>query len=368
MSLNVSRRSDFDSAALQVFLKSGWMLALDAQRFLVGWGEWSQSKEPSTEPGQCSLFAPDFYLEASEPWRSTHSWDLVDRHRFVSLVLAGVAHNVNANDQGFQWLEPTESEFAEGPWREIRKGFSDRGLQKAVPVVFSRARTAISIAAVLKRLVAPVPRAEHLRAYGFWDSGLGMIGATPELLFSARPESGVVETMALAGTRGKDEDRAAIQLLADAKERYEHQLVVDDLKARLSAIGDVSIGPTQVLELPALYHLHTRVQARPRRAPSFMEMVRVLHPTPALGVSPRAAGFAEMRRWDDPSARLRFGAPFGAVWPEGMNCVVAIRNIQWAGDEVRLGSGCGVVPESQVEREWQELALKRSSVKRLLGL
>jgi menaquinone-specific isochorismate synthase len=160
--------------------------------------------------------------------------------------------------------------------------------------------------------------------------------------------------------------------MADPKERYEHQLVIEDLKSQLSGIGDVAIGSTEAVELPTLYHLKTRIQARPRGKLTFEDFVTLLHPTPALGVSPRAFGFQEMLRWDDSHVRRRFGAPFGASFAtsEGQrdHCIVAIRNIQWESNRVQLGSGCGVVPESDPQREWSELSLKRESVKRMLSI
>ena len=99
-------------------------------------------------------------------------------------------------------------------------------------------------------------------------------------------------------------------------------------------------------------------------------MAQELHPTPALGVSPRKLGFDEIARWDDVTLRGRYGAPFGVLLPgtEGMRCFVAIRGVQWQDGSVLLGSGCGVVSESVLEREWKELELKRASVKRILAL
>ncbi|MEZ5431131.1 MAG: hypothetical protein R3F31_08125 [Verrucomicrobiales bacterium] len=38
------------------------------------------------------------------------------------------------------------------------------------------------------------------------------------------------------------------------------------------------------------------------------------------------------------------------------------------GREVWLPSGCGIIRESRFDREWRELALKRNSVKALLGV
>jgi menaquinone-specific isochorismate synthase len=204
------------------------------------------------------------------------------------------------------------------------------------------------------------------------------LGATPEVLFSVAgvEDSTIVQTVALAGTRAA-EPGAAHALLADSKERYEHQLVIDDLLETLAPLGRVEIGQTRVVELPTLIHLKTPINVRVPRSTSTPisteGLARRLHPTPALGVSPRRLGFSEILRWDGGESRGGFGAPFAvdATLADGTRiceCVVAIRNIQWHDGTIRLGSGCGIVPASDIEREWRELKLKRESVKKMLGL
>jgi anthranilate/para-aminobenzoate synthase component I len=48
--------------------------------------------------------------------------------------------------------------------------------------------------------------------------------------------------------------------------------------------------------------------------------------------------------------------------------LVAIRNVQWHGDTVRVGSGAGLLPESRLEREFEELRQKRDQVKALFHI
>ncbi|MCM2323032.1 MAG: chorismate-binding protein, partial [Oligoflexia bacterium] len=111
----------------------------------------------------------------------------------------------------------------------------------------------------------------------------------------------------------------------------------------------------------------------------FERLARALHPTAALGAFPRPAGWEWLQSRPGARNRKRFGAPFGLLWSPGTpgtagqceleaTCVVAIRNIQWEGERVVLGSGCGLIAESVLEREWDELSLKRESVKRMMGL
>jgi menaquinone-specific isochorismate synthase len=155
----------------------------------------------------------------------------------------------------------------------------------------------------------------------------------------------------------------------DPKEVAEHQSVVEDIATALAPLGSVQVGARELLCLPLLTHFKTDLTLHPRDAVGFDQLVRVLHPTAALGVAPRDAAPHLLRRLDPDGGRGRFGAPFGVEWPDGRAaCLVAIRNVQWRGREVTLGAGGGVIDQSRLETEWMELALKREAVKRMLGL
>ncbi len=365
------QRQKFSVATVSEFLDNGWLLALGPDQVLVGWGAWTTTAQPA-EDIQCALFAPDFYLESKEPWRFTSAWDLIDRDVFAAEVLRGLGVDDRVEDQRLSWIEPDRGEF-EMALCIIREGMTNRGLQKAVPVVFATASVTIDRqrkARMLRRLVQP---SAQLFPYGYWSSREGMMGATPEVLFSMRAGAQTeLKSMALAGTRERQAG-AGEALLEDPKERHEHQLLIEDLRDVLAPLGSVKFGETVALELPSLVHLHTPISVKTLAPIAFIDAVEILHPTPALGVAPRRLGFAEIKLWDKSIRRKHFGAPFGARFQmeEGQvaaHCLVAIRNIQWQEGELNLGSGCGIVPESEPEREWRELQLKRDSVKQMLGL
>ena len=153
----------------------------------------------------------------------------------------------------------------------------------------------------------------------------------------------------------------------------EHRLVVDDIIRRLAPFGNVEIGAIGILELPSIAHLVTPIrfeESGGSEKMSFAEMIRRLHPTAALGVSPRnTAGDQWLREADRGVKRRTFGAPFGLELADRTAiALVAIRNVQWSGSSIRVGSGAGLLPESQLEREFEELRQKRDSVKALFGL
>ena len=101
---------------------------------------------------------------------------------------------------------------------------------------------------------------------------------------------------------------------------------------------------------------------------SVEDLVRRLHPTPALGPLPRTdETLVALIRWRE---RLlcpaEFGAPFG-LWENGkFDAVVAIRGIWWDDRKVWLPAGCGVIEASRLVNEWRELRLKREAVKSFL--
>ncbi|MEK7357314.1 MAG: chorismate-binding protein, partial [Bdellovibrionota bacterium] len=234
-------KTAFDEAAFSEFLKHGWCLGCGPDSILVGWGAAAWVGEPVDG----ALYAPGFYLREPRPWLVSPKWTLVDRRLFSSLVLTKLAKEVNAQltgePQGFPWVEPDFASF-DRQFALIRDGFRSRGLEKAVPVVHAQAREIVTIERLKAILIRLAQLPETLIPYGFWsfegELREGMIGATPETLFSNRigresrnPDR--IDTMALAGTKAKSPG-AAGDLLADPKERNEHQIVVDDIMVELS--------------------------------------------------------------------------------------------------------------------------------------
>ena len=72
---------------------------------------------------------------------------------------------------------------------------------------------------------------------------------------------------------------------------------------------------------------------------------------------------------DPAGERGRFGAPFGLRLPSGAGrCVVAIRCAQYRAGWLEIWAGCGVVPMSQYEEEWEEVRQKMHAVRTLWGV
>jgi len=317
-------------------------------------------------PDRPAFFISDFFLDDPHPWRHPATWE---ETTFDDLAGRFGAEPGRPSFAPLIEWEPPSLEAWATLFESARNAFARGDFKKIVPVQFESGRIVEQRDALwpwfFTRLATLAP---GLTAYGYSYQNHGLAGATPELLFASDGRG--YRTMALAGTRPL---ARATELLDDAKELREHRLVVDDIVRRLGPFGNIEIDPLRVLELPTLAHLHTAIrfeEAGASERMSFAEMVRRLHPTAALGVSPRTpVGERWLREADRGIKRRTYGAPFGVEWEGGRAlALVAIRNVQWGGDQVRVGSGAGLLPESRLEREFDELRVKRDQVKALFGL
>lgn len=327
-------------------------------RVFVGWGPFEQL--PFRRPERPAFYVTDFFLDDPHPWRHPSEWEELSTEEFAERFASHEAPEI-------EWGGVERADFAK-LFESAQESMARGDFTKIVPVLFESGRFAQRgewWPFLLSRLPALPP---GLWAYGYSYKTHGVIGATPEVLFQGEKRG--YRTMALAGTRpvGRAEE-----LLHDPKERREHRLVVDDITRRLAPFGNIEIGPLGLLRLPSIAHLITPIffaESGGSEVMSFTEMVRRLHPTAALGVSPRTpAGERWLREADRGVKRRIFGAPFGIEREDrSALALVAIRNVQWEGDRVRVGSGAGLLAESDLDRELDELRQKRDQVKALFHI
>jgi isochorismate synthase len=196
-------------------------------------------------------------------------------------------------------------------------------------------------------------------------------GATPEILIQLAGSD--FTTMALAGSmpRGRtaEEDLAnAGELFNSSKERHEHQLVIQAIRRRLEPITSY----LEVPDMPDLYrlsyiqHLLTPIRGKLRHQSGILPLVQLLHPTPAMGGSPRELAMNFIRK-NEPVPRGWYAAPVG--WLDSQmdgEFVVAIRSAVAQERRVWCYAGAGIVPDSQPNVEWEETDLKFQPMLRAL--
>ena len=196
----------------------------------------------------------------------------------------------------------------------------------------------------------------------------GFVGATPELLVSRVGD--VVRAHPMAGTTPRTGDpeadgRRAGELLGSAKNRVEHQITIDMVHDTLlpwCSYLDAEPEPSVVAAGP-VQHLATLVEGRlSHPAPSVLELVAALHPTPAVGGWPRAEALALQAELEGVD-RGRYAGPVGWVDAAGNGAWgVGIRGVQVDGTTARLFAGVGVVADSDPEAELEETRAKAQAV------
>ena len=233
------------------------------------------------------------------------------------------------------------------------------------------------------RVVAPEPIdafavLRHLRSiysqsfvFGIWSADSAFVGATPERL--VRLSGRDVEASSLAGTieRGATplEDAANVQQLRESeKDLAEHSAVRNELFSALSDMCDDVCAATEpsILTLPHVHHLHTSLRARLRDKGSLLDMVGQLHPTPAVGGSPREAALRFIREHENLD-RGWYASPVGWIGGKGGEFAVALRSALIDDDTAVLFAGCGIVADSDPDLEYAESNLKLQAMRAAIG-
>ena len=324
-----------------------WLAKRDGT-LVIGHGPFDASASPAASG--VSFYVQDFALQDSQPWKTPARVERTSCEEMARRFQGPAA-------LGYDW-NPLDAVPFSRVFHEVMASISSGIFEKTVPVVTETGTASMAPGPAIIR--AMIRRSAPLHTYGWVDGEAGFAGATPELLFSLDGKH--LETMALAGTaRSEDSEVFA----ADEKEIREHEYVARTLVSKLLDLGLVERRAREILDLGGIVHFlsHIQLDLQTRLTPD--ELLRRLHPTPALGPLPRTAETLSLlldwrQRLGCPS---QFGAPFG-LWEDGkFDAVVAIRGIWWSARDLLLPAGCGVIEASRLVNEWRELRLKREAVK-----
>jgi menaquinone-specific isochorismate synthase len=140
----------------------------------------------------------------------------------------------------------------------------------------------------------------------------------------------------------------------------EQRQVLDDIVARLTPLGlnvEFAAQP-QVRRLANVQHLHTPVRAVLPETVRLLDALAALHPTPAVGGSPREAAMAAIRGLEGFPRGLYAGALGWLNARGGGEFFVGIRSAVVEGGAARVFAGAGIVAGSTPEKEFAETELK----------
>ena len=192
----------------------------------------------------------------------------------------------------------------------------------------------------------------------------GFVAASPELLVGRSGD--VVRAHPMAGTapRGGDaatDARLAAGLLASPTYRHEHQVTIDMVHDTLldwcSYVDDEA--EPSVVAVANVQHLATLVEGRlSHPAPSVLDLVGALHPTPAVCGRPREAAEAFIAA-NEGFDRRRYAGTYGWVDAAGNGqWAVGVRCAELDGTRARVYAGNGIVADSHPPTELRETRAK----------
>lgn len=189
----------------------------------------------------------------------------------------------------------------------------------------------------------------HTPQHGTW------LFCTPEQLITGTGTDNTWHTMALAGTRTPG------TLPWDAKNRREHELVTEFMRAVLTPLADdIHISEPETLRAGNIEHLCTRfrLQMPPGR---ILRLLDQLPPTPAVCGSPVTAARELLHRYPDID-RSCYAGYLGPWGKDGVRLYVSLRCMQIFHGFCRLYAGGGLMPDSDENSEWLETAAKMQTM------
>ncbi|MEF3306209.1 isochorismate synthase DhbC [Paenibacillus sp. GYB003] len=279
---------------------------------------------------------------------------------------------------------PGPAEYRRGVERALDRIRSGRSSK----IVLARtlqllAESAVDIRALLRNLVRRNAHgytfAVDLPLRGTANDGLSsavptLVGASPELLVSRSGMRAVSNPLAGSLPRGGDpsEDaRRAAALLASAKDRREHALVVEAVAAALKPFCvrlDVPTEPSLV-HTATMWHLSTVVRGElADPSISSLELAAALHPTPAVCGSPTEPARDAIRDIEPFDRGFYAGAVGWCDAAGDGEWAVAIRCAEVRDRRLRLFAGAGIVAGSDAEAELAETSAKFRTMLRAMGL
>jgi isochorismate synthase len=340
------------------------------------------SSEPWIDFGDSSFFLPRFLYERSETRASlvvatTHAdrsradarAESVERLR--SLLVALGAPEPSSSEPAHARRVAEAPDFAREEYCErvldIQRAIARGSLAKVV----AAGRQVIHLPdepvcdAVLYALRRQDPGSIF---FGFRFGAASFVGASPERLVR---QSGLeIESEAVAGSAPANGASSRAELIRSAKNRWEHELVVDTLKRRLEPLCtslELDRAPA-VRVLPRLIHLWTPIRGRLREPRHILELVEQLHPSPAVGGVPEQ-GASDWILQHEPHARGWYSAPVGWFDSAGNgDFAVALRSGLFCGKRAYLFAGSGIVQRSNADEELRETELKLSTLRSALGV
>ncbi|HYV96128.1 MAG TPA: anthranilate synthase component I family protein [Gemmatimonadaceae bacterium] len=220
------------------------------------------------------------------------------------------------------------------------------------------------------RSINPSPYMYHLEL-----DGVEIVGSSPELL--VRVQNDTVTVRPIAGTRPRgataaEDERLVEELLADAKERAEHVMLVDlgrnDI-GRIAKFGTVRVTDLMRVERYShVFHITSQVEGTLPPGGSALEVFRAVFPAGTMTGAPKVRAM-EIIDELEPERRGPYAGALGYISADDAHTdlAITIRTCVMSGGEASVQAGAGIVHDSVPEKEWDETESKARAMLTAIG-
>ncbi len=202
-----------------------------------------------------------------------------------------------------------------------------------------------------------------------------LVGASPEV--HAKCINAEITVRPIAGTRRRgrthDEDLSLEkELLADAKERAEHIMLVDLARndiGRVAETGSVKVDELMVVERYShVMHIVSNVRGRLRKGLGTDAVMRATYPAGTLSGAPKVRAMQIISELE----KQRRGPYGGAVayysFDGNFDSCITIRTAVLKGGKAYIQAGAGIVADSVPESEFEETCSKAKAMMKAISL
>lgn len=237
--------------------------------------------------------------------------------------------------------------------------FSSTGLNKVVlsRMVSLHFSGSVPLTSLLDHIAS---HSFHGVLFCFSNRDKHFFGRTPELLVEQKNDE--IRSEALAGTA----DQKSLAFLQNAKIDEEFSIVAEHIKCVLERhTQKLFIEERKISQASNIFHVKQPFSGAICSNFSLHRLIQELHPTPALGGSPKEKAKSFIEKTEQ-HLRGNYSHPFGILSKSHSKLYIALRCAQLQQNKLLLYSGAGIVKNSDPSLEWRELNLKLHLWKPLL--
>ncbi len=311
------------------------------------------------ETAELDVYCLESHYQQDEDWQKRiilEAWDFYQKLRQASTIevqsLPGYVERQDSPDR-LRWHQMIDR--AQQCMK--RREFAKVVLSRKVDLQFRRA---LPVADLFRSLL-------NLNEESFLfacqsPSGLCFMGRSPERLLSW--QNNEFQLDAIAGTRGRSSNFPGDQAFAtdmqqSPKEQNEHRLVGQAITDMLKdeGIPFEQVDEEQIIRLQYVQHMRSRFKGIMPEGRRSVELLELLHPTPAVGGFPRAPALDFLLR-EESYQRAWFSGGIGKFQGHRGDVAIGIRSALVDGKKLHVYAGAGIVPGSLADAEWQEIEVK----------